>query len=539
MSTNKSHSSDEIRIIDHDSHRFLIKSTSVISLGTLTSRIFGFLRDIILAKLLGTGSRADAFFVALKIPNLFRDLVAEGATNAAIVPVFSEYLEKKDRTAFWNFVSVIITWGLILLSAIVILGISLAPVIVRVIAPGFMADPQKLLLTIRLTQWMFPYLVFIGITAYSMGILYTFRSFTAPAFSPCLLNIAIIVSALISFKTLEEPVFGLAVGVLAGGVLQLAVQLRPLWKVGMRYRRPETLYDAGAVQIGKLMMPRIIGSGVYQLTVFIDTFCASLAAIVGQGGISAIYYANRIVQFPMGVFGVALASAVLPTLSGFASRKDIPSLKKTLVFSLENVFFVMCPVMMILMLLSTPIVRALFERGEFDVYSTQITALALSFYALGLLSFGGIKIMVTAFYALQDTKTPVKTAALCLVVNAGLNFIFMFPLKVGGIALASAVAGTLNFLILFAIMNKRLGGFDTGLLRYFGKVFLGAVLTGLAVYGGWSYVRLPNEFLKLFMTGAFGLVFYEIVCLALRVEQARKIWEWLKTAARGKKLTDF
>ena len=189
------------RILEgQDSHRSIIKSTSMISVGTLSSRILGFLRDIVLAKLFGTGLRADAFFVASKIPNLFRDLVGEGATNAAVVPVFAEYREKQSKEAFWNFVNIVFILGLMLLSIITIVGIIFAPVIVRVIAPGFIENPEKLNLTINLTRFIFPYLIFIGLTAYSMGILYTFRSFTSPAFSPCLLNIAVIASAAVAVR---------------------------------------------------------------------------------------------------------------------------------------------------------------------------------------------------------------------------------------------------------------------------------------------------------------------------------------------------
>ena len=526
MSTNKSFDGNP------DSHRSIIRSTSVLSAGTLSSRLLGFIRDIVLANLLGTGFRADAFFVALKIPNLFRVLVGEGAINAAVVPVLSEHLHKQEREAFWRFVSVIFALALIVLSVITILGILLAPLIVRILAPGFMVDAEKLRLTVQLTKFMFPYLVFIGLTAYGMGILFTFRSFLVPAFSPCLLNIAVIISALLVSRTMAEPVFGIAVGVLVGGVLQLAAHIRPLVGVGMRLRKPDTLRHPGAVQIGKLLIPRMVGSGVYQLTVFIDTFCASLVMIVGQGGISAIYYANRIIQFPMGVFSIALAMAVLPSLSGLAHKNDMESIKKTVVFSLENIFFIMCPTTVMLVLFSQPLIRTLFQRGEFGAYSTGITAHALMFYALGLFSFGGIKILVTVFHALQDTKTPVVVAAVCLTVNAALNFILMYPLKVGGIALASAIAGTLDFLALFYIMNKRLGGLNSGLFGYFSRVALAGLITGVCSVILWEGLHFPQEFMNLCIVGVFSIVLYEIVCWALKIEQARKIWQWIRGVKR-------
>ena len=518
MSTNKS---------DHpDSHRSIIKSTSILSLGTLTSRILGFIRDIVLARLLGTGMKADAFFVAFRIPNLFRDFVGEGATNAAVVPVLSEYIDK-DKKALGNFISVVFVLGCIILSLLTILGILFTPWIVRVMAPGFMADPEKLALTIHLTKVMFPYMILIGFTAYSMGILFTFRRFMAPAFSPCLLNIAIIVSAYISSRTMSEPVLGLALGVLAGGFLQLAAQIGPLYKIGLRFTKPAALNHPGAVKIGKLLIPRMVGSGVYQLTVLIDTFCASLASIVGPGGVSAIYYANRILQFPMGVFSFALSTVLLPTFSGQVNRKDMVSLKETLIFSLENIFFIMCPITVILLLLSAPIIRVCFQRGEFDLYSTAITSGTLLCLAFGLFSFGGIKILVTAFYAMQDTKTPVKVAGACLLINVVLNFLLMFPLKVSGIALASSIAGTIDFLVLFYFMDKKLNGLNSGLFAYFLRVSCAGLLLGAFTYGGWHYFRIPNEVLKLGVVALGGSCLYFFVCLFLKIVQAEKILVWI------------
>ncbi len=514
-----------------DSHRALVKSASILSLGTLCSRILGFIRDVILAKFLGTGMRADAFFVAFKIPNLFRDFVGEGATNAAIVPVLSEYRDK-DKKVLGDFISVIFVLALIILSLLTILGIILTPWIVRVMAPGFIVDPPKLLLTIQLTKWMFPYLIFIGFTAYSMGILFTFRSFAVPAFSPCLLNISMIVAAALASRNMQEPVLGLAWGVLAGGFLQLGAQMIPLYRSGFRFTTPKTLYHPGAVKIGRLLIPRMVGSGVYQLSVLIDTFCASLASIVGPGGVSAIYYANRILQFPMGVFTFALSTAVLPTFSGQVNRKDIPSLKKTLTFTLENIFFIMCPMTVLLFFLSEPIIRICFQRGEFDAYSTSIASGALLYFSLGLFSFAGIKILVTAFYALQDTKTPVVVAGICLLINTVLNFMFMVPLKISGIALASSIAGTVDFLALFYFLERRIGGLNSGLPRYFLKVSLAGLAMGMVVVGLWHYGIFLNEVVKLGLIVFLACLVYGGMCLILKIEQAWKIWEWIWTCGK-------
>ncbi|HOD11942.1 MAG TPA: murein biosynthesis integral membrane protein MurJ [Candidatus Omnitrophota bacterium] len=518
MSTNK--------YSKHDSNQGILKTTSVLSLGTLSSRVLGFVRDMILAKFLGTSFRADAFFVAFRIPNLFRDILGEGGMNSSVVPVIAEYAQKdkKDLMVFLNAVFVLLMMALSLLTVV---GIILAPVIVRLIAPGFMEDPEKLQLTIRLTRIMFPYLILIGLTAYGMGVLFVFRSFMIPAFSPCLLNVSIITSALIAVKLPVDQVFCLAGGVLFGGVLQLGAHIVPILRQGVRLRIPRVLDHPGVRQVGRLIVPRLFGSAVYQLSVFVDTFCASLSSVVGLGGISAIYYANRILQFPMSIFGIAIASAILPTLSGFAAGQNMEEFRRTLIFALKSILLVMMPMAVFLVLFATPIVRLLFERGAFDAYSTAITAQALLFFALGLFWFAGAKILVTAFHSLQDTATPAKVAALCLLVNAALNFILMGPLKVGGIALASAISSGINFFVLLSILSDRLKGLGDGLLEYSSKVFLSAIVMGGACYLLWHYLAIAQELVRLIIVTAMGVIIFFQMCAIFRIQQAQRILAWI------------
>ena len=516
------------KILHINSLKSVMKSMSLIASGTLSSRILGFFRDIIFANFFGTGFRADAFFVAFRIPNLFRDLVGEGATNSAIVPVMSEYLEHERKEHFWKFVSVILVLAMMVLTVITLFGILMAPLIVRILAPGFIGNPEGLALTIRLTKIIFPYLIFIGLTAYSMAILYTFRKFAVPAFSPCLLNISLIVSALLSTKYLSEPVYGLAAGVLIGGFFQLAVQIPPLIKMGYHFQRPASMRHPGVAKVGRLLLPRMFGAGVYQLTIFIDTFCASLVTIVGAGGISAIYYSNRIIQLPMGVFSLALASAVLPTLASLAIQKNTDKFRETILFAVENIFFVMAPISVITMALSRPIIRILFERGAFDQYSTAITSSALLFYSIGLFAFGGIKILVSAFHSMQDTKTPVKVAAGCLVINAVLNIILMFPMKVAGIALASSIAALVNFSLLFWIMHKRIGGMVHELQSFATRIILAAFAAGLITRWLWPIVPELNDIVRLIIVPTIGTIVYAAVSYYLNVPQARKAVVWIK-----------
>lgn len=520
MSTNKSS--------PRHSHRHIAKSASLISVATVLSRLLGFIRDILIAKLFGTAQSAQAFVVAFRIPNLFRDLVGEGAANAAVVPVFSEYLAKEKKEEFWKLFNIVLNLFLLVTAAITLLGICFAPWIVKIMAPGFIRSPEKLWLTIKLTRIMFPYLVLIALTAYGMGALFTFRSFFTPAFAPCLLNIAMIAAAMLASAKMQEPVVGLAIGVVAGGLLQLLFQLPPLYKRGMKIMPVKDFRHPAARKIGRLLLPRVFGSAVYQLNLMVDTICASLAAVVGEGAVAAIYYANRVIQFPLGVFGVALASVILPTMSGYAAQKDTQRFKETLSFSLRGISLIMLPCVVFLLVLSQPIIRVLFQRGEFNAYSTQITAWALLFYALGLFAYSGVKILVSSFYSLQDTVTPVKVAGWCLLVNAALNLILMWPLKVGGIALASAVSATLNYFLLYSRLKKRIGVLRMGLRQYVFKVIAAAALMGLLTSLIWNHFFLWfNPPLRLAITVLAGAVGFIAFCLFLRIKEMKDLWLWI------------
>ena len=381
---------------------------------------------------------------------------------------------------------------MIILAGISVLGILFSRPIVSLIAPGFLKDPAKFLLTTQLTRILFPYLLLIGLTAYAMGVLHTFKSFLAPAFSPCLLNICMIISILIAHRFMSNPVFGLALGVLLGGFFQIGIQIPSLFKRGMRLevlrinprahgekdeianrRRwiKRNLAHPGIKKIGRLLIPRIFGTAIYQLNVLIDTILASLSFIVGQGAVAAIYYANRIIQFPLAIFGIALSSAILPTLSNHAAVEDINSLKSTLSFTLRTIYFFILPASLGLVILAQPLIKVLFQRGNFDYYSVQITSYALFFYAMGLVFFGGMKILIAGFYSLQDTRTPVIIASLALLLNLILNIILMFPLKVGGLALASSLSAGFNFSLLYLNLTKRIGRIITkDLYIYFLKI---------------------------------------------------------------------
>jgi putative peptidoglycan lipid II flippase len=334
-----------------------------------------------------------------------------------------------------------------------VLGVLAAPWIVELIAPGFGSDAERQALTTLLTRIMFPYLLFIGLSALAMGVLNSIRSFAAPAFSPVMFNVGIISSALFLAPLFEEPILAVAVGVSAGGLLQFLIQLPALRKAELLFRWRVDFGHDGVRRIGWLMAPALIGLSVTQINILVSTVLASFF----PGGPTYLFYGMRLIQFPLGVFGVALATAVLPSLATQAANGDMDALRKTLGFGLRLIFFIIFPAMVGLILLRTPIVHLFFEHGRFTAADTAGTAAAVFGYAVGLWAYAGVRIVVSAFYALQDTRTPVLVAVAALIANIGLSFLLMGPLAHAGLALATALSAVLNMALLVAFLANRLG----------------------------------------------------------------------------------
>ena len=505
------------------SKKALIKSTGTISIATAISRMLGFVRDIVIAKFFGTSLAAQAFFVAFRIPNSLRDIVGEGAMNSAIVPVLTEYKTKGEDKEFLRVSRVLFNISLTSLLALTILGIIFSPLIVRLIAPGFLREPSTLNLTIQLNRIIFPYLIFIGLTAYTMDILNTLKHFAAPAFGPCLLNLALIGSGL--WLCPKMGVMGLVMGVLAGGILQLLLNMVAMYRKGITINFKDGFRHPAVKKIGLLLIPRAFGSAIYQVNIFVDTMAASLAWIVGAGGVAALYYANRLIQFPLAIFGLALAQAALPKLSQEFSMNDIPRMKDTLAFSMRTTFFIMVPASVGLALLGMPIIKILFQRGEFNEYSTYVTQSALFFYSFGLFAYSGVKLLVTCFYSMHDTKTPVKTAFIAVIINIILILVLMWPLKLGGIALATSISATFNFVALYILLKKRLGHLHTKeVLDSFARILLSSIVMGLVV-----------KILSLRVSGIRGLCLSLIVgtftfiaaAYIFRVKEMGRAFKWI------------
>ena len=511
----------------------VVRATGAIGLATLISRVLGFIRDVVVARAFGAGLATDAFFVAFRIPNLLRRLLAEGALAPAFVPVFAEYLSTRPRGEFLRMVRSVATAFFFILCLVSLLGILLAPWIVSLMAPGFASIPQKAELAARLTRLMFPYLVFVGLAALAMGVLNVHRRFFAPALGPVALNLGMIASVMFLVPRLDAPITGLAVGVLVGGLGQFLLQLPELRRAGVSLAPSAKLFHPALARIAALLGPSVLGLASVQLAVFVNTFLASL---LPDGSISYLYYADRVMEFPLGVFGVAVATATLPPMAEQAARRDLRRLGETLNFALRLSCFVAVPASVGLLLLRNPIVRVLFERGEFRGADTQATAFALGFYALGLTAFSAVRIAAQAFYALGDVKTPVRVGILSVLLNVALALALMWPLAHGGLALASSCASTFNLLFLLRRLKPRLGSLGgRALLRSLWKT--GAGSGCLAVWCGlilWLWPESPSRLTDAGVLAAAiggGAILYAGVSALLRGEEGFALFSLVR---RGK-----
>ncbi len=456
------------------------KAAGIVGLATLLSRILGFIRDMVIARYFGAGFSTDAFFVAFRIPNLLRRLFAEGSLSIAFIPVFTEHLKKNGKDEAFQMARSALRLLAVLLVVVIIVGILLAPIIVHVIAPGFSNSPEKHALTVLLTRIMFPYVFFICLVALCMGILNVLGHFAAPALAPVFLNLAMIASVYLISSEMPDPVLVLAFGVLAGGVLQLLLQLPFLVKKGFYFWEKASFYHPGLKKIGKLMLPAVFGAGVYQVNILVGTL---LASFLKEGSISYLYYADRLVQFPLGIFAISTATALMPIISRQAAEKDYASVKETFAYAMRLIFFITLPSMAGLIVLREPIIKILFQRGNFNVEAAQLTAYAVLCYGVGLWAFSAVRIVVSTFYALSDTKTPVKMATISIAVNIMLGISLMWPLGHGGLALATSLASMLNFGMLIRVLKTRLGALGWKNICFSVlRSFVCAVLMGVVVW---------------------------------------------------------
>ncbi|WP_457575628.1 murein biosynthesis integral membrane protein MurJ [Desulfomarina sp.] len=467
-------------------------SAAVVSIAVMCSRLLGLVREQVFASLFGAGFAYDSFVVAFRIPNLLRDLFGEGALSAAFVTVFSAYDTNKSREETWNLASNVLTFIAVLLSIITLLGIYFSGSIVSLLAPHFDLVAGKSELTRKLTVIMLPFLIVISLSAVVMGMLNTRGRFFIPALASSFFNLGSIIGgtslAFILPRYGQPAIMGMACGTLIGGVLQLGVQLPSLYKTGYRYKPVLNLVDPGLRRVLKLMVPATIGLSATQINIFINTNFASGCA---EGSVSWLNYAFRLVQLPIGLFGVALSIAMLPVLAKQAAQKDIGEMKETMVSSLTMVFALTIPATFGLIILAEPIIRLIFEHGAFTEADTVATARTLAFYAIGLFAYSANKVLVPAFYALDKTKYPVIASFLAI----GINIIFI-TLTINtyqhlAIAMSTSCTMILNFLFLFTTLHIKMQGFR---LKYLAcallKILCAAAALLVILFAGQSLLEV-------------------------------------------------
>jgi len=438
-----------------------LRSTAVVSQMTLLSRVLGFVRDVVIARSFGASMAADAFFVAFKIPNLFRRLFAEGAFSQAFVPVLAENRSRGGDAAVRGLVDAVGGSLAIILLAVVATGVLAAPLLIWVFAPGFSAETSKSELAAALLRVTFPYLLFVSLSGLAGAVANVYGRFALPAFSPVMLNLALIAGALWLAPYCAQPVFGLAIGVLLGGLCQLGLQYAALTRLGFRVRPRVAFRDQEVKKILRLMGPALFGSSVPLFNMMLDTI---LASFLVTGSVSWLYYADRLYEFPLGVFGAALATVILPTLAARHAAGDATDYARTLDWALRWTVLVATPAMLALVVLAVPLLSALFEYGRMSAHDVEMSARALVAYALGLLPFVAIKVFASAFYARQDTATPVRIGIIAMLANSVLNLILIFPFAHAGLALATTLAAYLNAGMLFFAL-RRTGGYTAIAIR--------------------------------------------------------------------------
>ena len=422
------------------------------------SRIFGLLRDITLATIFGASGGTDAFLVAFKIPNFMRRLFAEGAFSQAFVPVFSEYREKRSREALQDLLDHVAgkLGGVLLL--ITAVGSIAAPALVYLFAPGFVDEPERFQLTAELLRITFPYLFFIALTAFAGGILNSYGHFGVPAFTPVLLNLCLIAAALWGAPLFDQPLMALAWGVFIAGLLQLLFQFPSLLKLGLMPRPRFARAHEGVSKILRLMIPAVIGSSVAQINLLLDTVIASFLMV---GSVSWLYYSDRLLEFPLGVLGIAVATVILPVLSGHHARESTTEFNNTLNWASKLVIVIAMPACIGMLMLAAPVLAAFFQYGAFSGNDVYLASLSLMAYILGLPAFILIKVLAPGYYARQDTKTPVRIAIIAMTSNMLLNIVFVVPLvwygyeaPHVGLALATTCSAYLNAVLLYRGLRK-------------------------------------------------------------------------------------
>jgi len=543
-------------------HHRLARSAGIFTSATMLSRILGYCRDTMVAAFFGAGPAADAFYTAFRISNLFRRLLGEGALSASFVPVFSEYTQKQSKEETQRFLNTMFTTLLVILSAITLLGVVFAPQLTRLIARGFDPSSERFALTVTLTRYMFPFMLFICLAALITGVLNAFHSFFLPAFAPACLSIAEMLY--IGFLWIahikgQNAVVGLAISVTVGGFSQFFVHIPALmernYTLGLRW----DLAHEGVRRVGRLILPATLGVAADQLNAFVDTMMATFLSV---GSVTAMYYSNRVMQLPLALFGIALSQVALPTMSASVARGATQEVKDTLNFALRLTLFMILPATTGLIVLGHPIVQTLFQYGRFTNEACWVTTWALAAFSLGLFAYAAVKILAAAFYAHQTTRVPVAIASCCVALNVILNLSTLLARKklillhpgwadflngrggVSCLALATSIASWVNASALFILLRRKLGILGgRRILRTVLKSMVGCVAMavfsvgtmhlGISGSGFLSHhIRLARSLeLLIAITGGAGI--YMLSARLLRMEEWQPFWSQLASRRRS------
>jgi putative peptidoglycan lipid II flippase len=506
----------------------------------------GYTRDALNAALLGVGMASDAFFVAFRIPNMLRNLLAEGALSSAFIPVFTEYMQKKKKEDVWLLASNVLTVLNIVLILVTALGVIFSRPLVMIMAPGFMHDRAKFELTVQLTRYLFPFIYFVSVAALFLGILNSLKKFSMPAFAPVVLNAAMISAGLwicpLFGATPEKQVYGWVIGALSGAFLQIIIQWIPAVKEGFKYRFFIDFKEPGLRKIGKLMLPATIAQSVTQINLFVNTILASFLA---GGAVTYLYYGNRLMQLPFGVFGVAIATVSFPYISQYAAGNDFENLRATIHSSLKQAFFITIPASAGLIFLSYPINALLLHYGRFTLADSADTAKVSMIYCGAVFAFTGIKILTQVFYAIDKASTAVKISSLVMGINVVLCVALMFPFNFLGLAAATAIGGVLQYWLLYHYAEKYVGDLKTGKLLYYAlKITVISLIMGFAVYflSHWMTGRFNSHYsrkvnaLIVFTCMAAGAAIYAALLPIFKVSEAKTFMNMFKNRlTRGRR----
>ncbi len=510
-------------------NKVLLKNMSLVSLGIMFSRILGYFRDMLVATTFGAGFYADAFYAAFRIPNFFRRLFGENSLNAAFVPIVNEFLETKGKDETEKLISAVFTVMFVLLGILTIFGILLAFPITKVITWGF--EKNKLLLTSKLLQIMFPYMWLICLAALGLSVLTCLKIFFIPAASSASLSISEILYILLIVNYLSEKykIFGLAVSVVVGGILQLFINMYLIkskkYKIRLDLKNFVKYFSWEPIKkIYTLFTPIVIGFSIDQINSLVDQLCASF---LKEGSITALYYSNRLMQLPLALFAISLATVALPQLSSEAILNNYEEMKKTILHSIRNIVYFVLPASLGLLILGKYIIITLFEYGKFNREATIMTFSCLAFYSLGLLFFSISKIFVSSFYALKQPKLPVRIAMICMCLNIVLNIILMQFLYVGGLALATSISSFCSCCLLYLNLKKfiPLKLFDTETKKFLIKILLTSTLFSIYLY---TVTKIFNNAIVITVYGVIsGTILYIILTKILKIEETKILFSFI------------